>query len=143
MNGVGVKLTIYSSGNRINWNDIEGNTFFGVSNECFVAVDGALNWWGNQTGPYHPYLNSNGRGNEVSDNVLFRPWLSQSIKIPLPSTDLNQDGKVDILDIFTVAMAFGSKPGDQSWNAVADLDMNGVIDILDIFAVARDYGKTV
>jgi hypothetical protein len=57
--------------------------------------------------------------------------------------DLNEDGKVNILDIFIVAQAFGSKPGDTNWNVVADIDKNGIIDILDIFAVAREYGRTI
>jgi hypothetical protein len=59
------------------------------------------------------------------------------------STDLNKDGSVNILDIFIIAKAFGSKPGDPNWNAVADLNKDNVTNILDVFAVARDYGKTV
>lgn len=66
-------------------------------------------------------------------------------------TDLNQDRRVDILDIFIVAMAFGSASVDdpktpldetKNWNATADLDKNGLINILDIFAVAWDFGRT-
>jgi hypothetical protein len=60
----------------------------------------------------------------------------------LPS-DLDGNGKVNIVDITIVAKAFGSKPGDPNWNPIADLDRNGRIDILDIAAVAKDYGKTV
>ncbi len=58
----------------------------------------------------------------------------------LPS-DLNQDGNVDILDIFIVAKAFGTKPGGPNWNAIADVNRDGHVDILDIFAVAKDLGK--
>ncbi len=58
-------------------------------------------------------------------------------------TDLNKDGVVNILDITVVARAFGAKPGDNNWNAIADLDGNGEINILDITKVAKDYGKTV
>jgi hypothetical protein len=57
-------------------------------------------------------------------------------------TDINRDGRVDIVDIVLVAMAYGSKPGDPNWNENADIDKNGIIDILDVSAVARDYGKT-
>jgi hypothetical protein len=57
--------------------------------------------------------------------------------------DLNHDGTVNILDIFIVAKAFGSKPGDENWNVVADLNKDNVINILDVFAVANGYGKTV
>jgi hypothetical protein len=57
--------------------------------------------------------------------------------------DLNGDGFVNILDIAMVARAYGTKPGDSNWNALADLDKNGIVNILDISMVARDYGKTV
>lgn len=61
----------------------------------------------------------------------------------LVSTDLNKDGTVNILDIASVAIAYGSKLGDPNWNSIAALDENGEINILDIAAVAMDYGKTV
>jgi hypothetical protein len=57
-------------------------------------------------------------------------------------TDLNRDGKVDILDITIVAIAYLSKPGDRYWNATADLDGNGIVNIVDLARVAMDYGKT-
>lgn len=42
-----------------------------------------------------------------------------------------------------VAIAYGSKPRDPNWNAIADLDKNGWINIIDITIVAKDYGKIV
>ena len=57
-------------------------------------------------------------------------------------TDLNKDGKVNILDVTIAAIAYKSKPGDLNWNEAADIDKNGVIDIMDITKVAVDYGKT-
>jgi hypothetical protein len=57
-------------------------------------------------------------------------------------TDLNNDGKVDILDISIVAGAFGSKSGDENWNEVADIDEDGSVNILDVALVALDYGET-
>ena len=59
------------------------------------------------------------------------------------NADLNKDGKVDIIDIATVARAFGTKPGQARWNEIADLDKNGIIDIVDITIVAGDFGKTI
>ena len=56
--------------------------------------------------------------------------------------DLNNDGKVDILDIAIVAKAYGTEPGHERWNPVADLNNDGKVDILDIATVAKDYGKT-
>lgn len=36
------------------------------------------NWWGDISGPYHPTLNPQGKGNKVSDRVLFDPWAVQA-----------------------------------------------------------------
>lgn len=58
------------------------------------------------------------------------------------NTDLNKDGKVNILDITIVAKAFGTKTGEPHWNDAADLDKNGIINIIDLTIVARDFGKT-
>jgi hypothetical protein len=51
------------------------------------------------------------------------------------------DGKCDILDVATVAAAFGSYPGHPRWNPIADLDDNGKVEILDVAMVTVDYGK--
>jgi hypothetical protein len=46
-------------------------------------VDAINNWWGDDSGPYHPTLNPQGKGNKVSDNVLFDPWLGKQKKYPV------------------------------------------------------------
>lgn len=56
--------------------------------------------------------------------------------------DLNCDGKVDIKDIATVAIAFGSFPGHPRWNPTADLNSDAKIDMMDIATVAINFGKT-
>ena len=58
-------------------NDIVGNTECGVYNETpdGWTVYAENNWWGHDTGPYHPELNPNGQGDCVSDSVAFDPWL--------------------------------------------------------------------
>jgi len=78
--------------------------------------------------------------------------------------DINGDRTVNILDITTVAIAFGSKcedddcvPGHScheedfeqyctnyhpNWNYYADIDHNDVVNILDIAAVAIAFGRT-
>ena len=56
--------------------------------------------------------------------------------------DLNRDGVVNILDLATAAVAYGSHPGHLRWNPVADLDENNIINILDITIIAKNFGKT-
>ncbi len=56
--------------------------------------------------------------------------------------DLNLDRKVDIKDITTAALAFGSFPGHPRWNPVADVNHDYVIDIRDLVLVAGQLGET-
>lgn len=55
----------------------------------------------------------------------------------------NGDGVVNILDMATVGLAFGSTPGSAHWNPTADLDNNGKVDILDVAFAAIYFGKSV
>ncbi|MCZ2809140.1 MAG: ABC transporter substrate-binding protein [Candidatus Bathyarchaeota archaeon] len=70
---------------------------------------------------------------------------SRRFKIPtdlyeFADTDLNFDGKVNILDAIRLAGAFGTQPGDTNWNLEADVKINGKINILDAIALAGDFG---
>lgn len=57
--------------------------------------------------------------------------------------DINNDGKVNIVDIFTVAEAFGSSTEDPRWNPEADIDGDGKVNIVDISTIARKFGKSL
>jgi len=57
--------------------------------------------------------------------------------------DVTADFKVDILDIATVAKAYGAYPGNPKWNPNADLDDSNLIDIIDIAKAAKNYGKQI
>jgi parallel beta-helix repeat protein len=60
--------------NLINFNNISGNTGYGVRNFDSLTVNAENNWWGSCSGPYHPTANPSGTGDAVSDNVDFTPW---------------------------------------------------------------------
>ena len=60
-----------------------------------------------------------------------------------PKSDVNGDGIVNIKDLYTVARAFGTEPGDDDWNPIADVEMDEAIGIKDLYKIAKDYGKTV
>src|SRR3989442_7894511 len=55
--------------------------------------------------------------------------------------DVVPDCRVNILDIATIAFAFGSTPGSPHWNPYADLDNNGVVNIVDVATAAINFGK--
>ena len=57
--------------------------------------------------------------------------------------DLNSDCKIDGADLFFVAHAFGSKPGDPNWNPNVDFKQDNVIDNYDVEIFKFNYGLDV
>ncbi|RJR30734.1 MAG: hypothetical protein C4574_01895, partial [Candidatus Latescibacterota bacterium] len=84
--------TTYASaftGLEVHGNSITGSTSYGMySDVAYLAADATGNWWGAQSGPYHPTLNSGGAGDPVSDNILFDPWTGQFGVSVLPAYTL-------------------------------------------------------
>jgi RHS repeat-associated protein len=72
-NAVGIQVQDQTEGVRLVACRFLSNTDFGVRNLGFAEVDARDNWWGDATGPTHE-SNPDGRGDRVSDNVLFEPW---------------------------------------------------------------------
>ena len=99
-NGIGVQICRISYGNKIKWNNIEGNLNYGVTNEASSIVNASYNWWGDSSGPYHPLLNPNGKGDRVSDNVIFKPWL----KIPA-NIVVDMEIKIEGINILTIGVS--------------------------------------
>lgn len=73
----------------------------------------------------------------VTDNV----FIDGDVMVKMLG-DVNGDRIIDIVDLATVAIAYGTRPGDPHWNPEADLNQDDKIDIDDIIIVARNYGKT-
>jgi len=71
--GTGAGLAITNS-------NFHGNPGYAVNCEYYAeSVYAYNNWWGDSTGPFHPDSNPGGLGDAVSDGVLFRPWLRDSV----------------------------------------------------------------
>lgn len=74
--GLAGGLFVDVSPTTVSSSEIAGNGFaIYVVPSGRALVDARLNWWGTSTGPYHPILNPTGLGDEVSDSVLFDPWI--------------------------------------------------------------------
>jgi hypothetical protein len=67
--------------------------------------------------------------------------LTYGVRIELVLPDINHDRIVNIIDVAIAARAFGSKPGDDRWNADADIQEDGIVDIIDLSIIVRSYGK--
>jgi parallel beta-helix repeat protein len=108
------------------------------------------NYWSDHNPPdiySGPYQNETGRdkigdipyvidGNNTDRYPLIYPYGY------VPTLDLDGDGVISIIDIVTVALAFGSRPGDPHWNPYADINQDGVVDIQDIVILAIHFGET-
>ncbi len=55
--------------------------------------------------------------------------------------DVNGDDIVDLVDMYTVALAFGEWPGRPYWNAQADINNDGIVDLMDVYIVCQNFGK--
>jgi len=75
------------------------------------------------------------------DQVYTKKWAIPPWIYPL-TTDVNYDGKVNILDISAAARAFGTTPGDMRWDKECDVNFDDYVNILDISYVAMDFGMT-
>jgi len=73
----------------------------------------------------------------TADNVLT----DGIVKVTIVG-DVNGDGKVNIIDTFSVALAYGSEPGYPTWNPNYDINSDGKINLIDYFITALNYGKT-
>jgi len=70
-----------STGNSAQNNDIYRNSLYGM-HIYGSTVNAEYNYWGNETGPYHPSVNPEGKGDSVygdATKVDFFPWLSTPV----------------------------------------------------------------
>lgn len=54
--------------------------------------------------------------------------------------DINYDGRVDMEDFLTVALAFGETSDRPRWNPIADVNGDQKIDLAAVLAVSLDFG---
>jgi predicted glutamine amidotransferase len=62
-------------------------------------------------------------------------------KIPIAG-DVNDDGRVDVKDLYAVALAYVSFPGHPKWILTADINGDLQVDLRDYYVVCRNFGKT-
>ena len=67
--------------------------------------------------------------------------LTNEVKVRLLG-DVNDDGKVDLKDVFAASLAFGSTPEQPNWNPDADVVRDNKIDLKDIFTINTHFGTS-
>lgn len=92
--GIYVESAVDVAGVYVNLNNIQSNDEYGILNGGTGVLDARFNWWGDSTGPYHetsweymgePYGPHFGLGDNVSDYVLYDPWLEYYVPLPQPT----------------------------------------------------------
>ena len=90
------QFTILTQNVNVNFNNIVGNTNYGIKNGWSGEVNAEYNWWGHASGPSGQDGRTNpagkviGKGDAVSANVDWNPWLPQPVgqtphdPVPLP-----------------------------------------------------------
>ena len=57
------------------------------------------------------------------------------------SGDVNADGRVNLVDLNLLAMAWNATAGSSNWNSNADLNGDGKVAIGDLNILARNWGR--
>ena len=75
-NLVGVYLTT-NVNISVHNNSFIDNVQFGIDNDFSnkFPIDASMNFWGDGSGPFHSSFNSNGQGDNITDFIIFEPWL--------------------------------------------------------------------
>ncbi len=150
------------SGLLFRLNQIAGNGTNGIDNTTSNVVDALSNWWGDVTGPYHPTKNPAGLGNDVSDNVLFDPWVKAiqyfgDTSIPVGSTArlkarfLNSSGTspavAGVTVVLELAASGGAPVAGSPFSAVTDGSGVATVNVpglgIGLYSVTTRWGPLV
>lgn len=160
----GIFLDSGSSGNIIRRNTIannnygilcdgSGNTIYhnNLVNNTIQAHDHGSNAW-DYTGEGNYWSDYNGTDTDEDNigDVSYEVNATVGTEDTAPLMfeyvsllgDLNDDGKVNVLDLGVAAKSFGSYPGHPRWNPAADTNNDGRVNMIDIIIIAKNFGKT-
>jgi hypothetical protein len=75
--------------------------------------------------------------NNMTNNVLA----DGNVKVRILG-DINGDDTVDLRDVYGVALAFGTSPGDTRWDLTADINGDMQVCLRDFYIVCLNFGKS-
>ncbi len=56
--------------------------------------------------------------------------------------DVDSNGIVNMLDVYHIALHYGSAPGHPKWDPNCDVDGNNIINMMDLYIAALNFGET-
>lgn len=103
-NEVGILVRQSQANPEIHFNLISGNTAYGIDADDHTGVvQAGYNWWGHGTGPTNAAKNPGGRGDRITDNVIFEPCsFGEDLSPATASTGEPYPLTFDVFDFFTL-----------------------------------------
>jgi len=113
-NKIGVLLSSSSGNNTAHYNNIYGNSRHGVnaSDNGGRPVNASYNWWGDASGPHHTEKNAEGKGDDITDHVLFEPWLQETVSFQ-PQAIINSISPDQAIAGAAVRLSGSGIPSDE------------------------------
>jgi hypothetical protein len=147
--------TAYAYANAYNnWPKENGIAYCGEKATAFTITDGTTSSSSSsstnpssttQAGTYNLTFRLNSKsppGDYTVYASYYQTLATTKFDVVWLLTDIDRNEKVNIQDLFIVAKAFGSKPGDANWNWKADVNQDNQVNIIDVYKVGRDFGKS-
>jgi len=112
-NMLGVQI-IPNDNIHVNRNKIYDNNKYGAVSDPYwdgssyvdYNLDAINNWWGDSSGPYHSTENPDGLGDNITDFVIFEPWIQNL----LPSVEITKPEAwflyININDVIVLKLPF-------------------------------------
>ena len=66
------------NGNSVMYNEISNNTDYGIFSDNSFILEATHNYWGHSSGPHNSILNPRGQGDNITNDVIFEPWLDEN-----------------------------------------------------------------
>jgi hypothetical protein len=107
-----------------------------------LATDGSFSLSGIPIGTYNLAVKGSRWLQKVVKNISVSANGASGVNVTLPAGDINNDNKVDILDLSLLADAYNATPASPKWNANADLNGDGKVNIVDLGLLANNFGKS-
>jgi len=126
-NTIGISANFPSSDSYAQYNNIVGNTMYGVStgDEYTATFNASYNWWGDDSGPYNDTENPDGEGDEITaDDVEFITWLEDPILLAVIKS-ISPDPAHDDIKVRFEGFGIGEEINYYVWRSSIDGEFYG------------------
>lgn len=76
--------------------------------------------------------------NDLANNIKYDGHVEIRIM-----GDVNNDGSVNMFDLYMLSKSFGMCRGEEGWMEERDLNLDGYCNMIDLFLTAQNFGKTI